>query len=83
MFWLSGNLATMACGLPYAIGAQLAFPDRRVVPDESPHCTGGVGLLGTRPSREALEGCDTSLIVDSSFPYTEFYPNPGQARCVH
>jgi pyruvate dehydrogenase (quinone)/pyruvate oxidase len=27
----SGNLATMACGLPYAIGAQLAYPDRPVV----------------------------------------------------
>jgi len=27
----SGNLATMASGLPYAIGAQIAFPDRRAV----------------------------------------------------
>lgn len=27
----SGNLATMAPGLPYAIGAQVAFPDRRAV----------------------------------------------------
>ena len=27
----SGNLATMASGLPYAIGAQAAFPDRQVV----------------------------------------------------
>jgi pyruvate dehydrogenase (quinone) len=26
----SGNLATMACGLPYAIAAQLAYPDRTV-----------------------------------------------------
>jgi len=52
------------------------------VPDESPYCIGGVGLLGTRPSQEALEGCDTLLIVGSSFPYIEFYPKPGQARCV-
>jgi pyruvate dehydrogenase (quinone)/pyruvate oxidase len=28
---LSGNLATMACGLPYTIGAQVAFPDRQCV----------------------------------------------------
>jgi pyruvate dehydrogenase (quinone) len=28
---LSGNLATMACGLPYAIGAQVAFPERQVI----------------------------------------------------
>ncbi len=31
LYSLSGNLATMACGLPYAIGAQVAFPDRQVV----------------------------------------------------
>jgi pyruvate dehydrogenase (quinone)/pyruvate oxidase len=31
LFSLSGNLATMACGLPYAIGAQVAFPERQVV----------------------------------------------------
>jgi len=31
MFSLSGNLATMACALPYAIGAQVAYPDRQVV----------------------------------------------------
>jgi pyruvate dehydrogenase (quinone) len=28
-FSLSGTLATMACGLPYAIAAQIAFPDRQ------------------------------------------------------
>ena len=31
MFSCSGNLATMAPGLPYAIGAQAAYPDRQVV----------------------------------------------------
>jgi pyruvate dehydrogenase (quinone) len=41
-----------------------------------------VGLLGTRPSQDALEGCDTLLIAGSSFPYIEFYPKPGQARAV-
>ena len=52
------------------------------VPDGSPYTTGGVGLLGTRPSQEALEGCDTLLIVGSSFPYIEFYPDPGKAKSV-
>jgi len=52
------------------------------VPDESPYTTGGVGLLGTRPSQEAFESCDTLLIVGSSFPYVEFYPKPGQAKAV-
>src|SRR5262249_25375123 len=31
MCTLSGNLATMACGLPYAVGAQVAYPGRQVV----------------------------------------------------
>lgn len=31
MFSCSGNLATMAPGLPYAIGAQVAYPDRQVI----------------------------------------------------
>jgi pyruvate dehydrogenase (quinone) len=39
-------------------------------------------MLGTLPSQEALESCDTLLIVGSSFPYIEFYPKPGSARCV-
>src|SRR6187551_3784162 len=52
------------------------------VPDDSAYTTGSVGLLGTRPSQDALESCDTLLIVGSSFPYIEFYPKPGQARAV-
>jgi pyruvate dehydrogenase (quinone) len=66
------------------LGAPIAKPilGKACVPDESPYCTGGVGLLGTRPSQDALEGCDTLLIVGSSFPYIEFYPKRGQARCV-
>jgi pyruvate dehydrogenase (quinone)/pyruvate oxidase len=31
MHAVSGNLASMACGLPYAIAAQIAYPDRPVV----------------------------------------------------
>jgi pyruvate dehydrogenase (quinone) len=66
------------------LGAPIAKPilGKACVPDDSPYCTGGVGLLGTLPSQEALEECDTLLIVGSSFPYIEYYPKPGQARCV-
>src|SRR5439155_2825071 len=53
-----------------------------VVPDDSPFTTGGIGLLGTRPSQEALEECDGLLIVGSSFPYIDYYPKPGQAVAV-
>ena len=52
------------------------------VADTSPYTTGGIGLLGTAPSEDAMSECDTLLIVGSSFPYIEFYPKPGQAKCV-
>jgi pyruvate dehydrogenase (quinone) len=55
---------------------------KAVVPDNSPYTTGGVGLLGTAPSQDALHECDTLLIAGSSFPYLEFYPKPGQAKTV-
>jgi pyruvate dehydrogenase (quinone) len=44
--------------------------------------TGSIGLLGTRPSYEMMQDCDTLLIVGSSFPYTQFLPEFGQARAV-
>jgi pyruvate dehydrogenase (quinone)/pyruvate oxidase len=59
-----------------------ALLGKGALPEDSPYATGGVGLLGTRPSQDALEGCDALLIVGSSFPYIEYYPQPGQARCV-
>jgi len=52
------------------------------VPDDSPYVTGAIGVVGTRPSQEAMEGCDALVIVGSSFPYIEFLPQPGQAACV-
>ena len=52
------------------------------VPDDSPYTTGGLGLLGTLPSEEAMQECDTLLIVGSTLPYIEFYPEIGQAKCV-
>lgn len=52
------------------------------VPDDSPYTTGGIGLLGTKPSQEALEECDTLLMIGTSFPYIEFLPKPGAARGV-
>jgi pyruvate dehydrogenase (quinone) len=55
---------------------------KAVVPDDSPFTTGGIGLLGTAPSQDALEECDTLLIAGSGFPYLEFYPKPGQAKGV-
>jgi pyruvate dehydrogenase (quinone)/pyruvate oxidase len=59
-----------------------ALLGKAAVPDDSPFTTGGLGLLGSRPSPDALEHCDGLLIVGSSFPYIEFLPKPGQARAV-
>src|SRR3989440_1121995 len=59
-----------------------ALRGKAAVPDDSPFTTGGIGLLGTKPSQEAMEDCDTIVIVGSSFPYMEFMPKPGQARGV-
>ncbi|MFN8504206.1 thiamine pyrophosphate-dependent enzyme [Kouleothrix sp.] len=59
-----------------------ALLGKGAVPDGAPYTTGGIGLLGTAPSQDALRECDTLVIVGSSFPYLEFYPKPGQARCV-
>ena len=59
-----------------------ALLGKAAVPDDSPYTTGPVGLLGTKPSQEALEACDTLLMVGTSFPYIEFLPKPGQARAV-
>ena len=66
------------------LGAPIIKPllGKGLVPDDHPLTTGGIGLLGTAPSQEALEECDTLIIAGSSFPYLEFYPKPGQARAV-
>jgi hypothetical protein len=52
------------------------------VPDDSRYTTGGIGLLGIKPSQAAIENCDTLLLIGTSFPYIEFYPKPGRARGV-
>ncbi len=59
-----------------------ALLGKSCVPDNSPYTTGGLGLLGTLPSQDAMEECDTLFIIGTSLPYIEFYPKPGQAKCV-
>ena len=72
------------CELAEKVGGPIVKPllGKAVVPDDSPYTTGGIGLLGTAPSQDAMKECDTLIIVGSSFPYMEFYPKPGQAKCV-
>jgi pyruvate dehydrogenase (quinone) len=63
-------------------GVAKALLGKAAVPDDLPFVTGSIGLLGTRPSWEMMQGCDTLLMVGSSFPYSEFLPEEGQARGV-
>ena len=63
-------------------GVAKALLGKAAVPDDLPFVTGSIGLLGTRPSCELMKGCDTLLMVGSSFPYSEFLPEEGKARGV-
>jgi pyruvate dehydrogenase (quinone) len=63
-------------------GVAKALLGKAVLPDDLPFVTGAIGLLGTRPSWELMSECDTLLMVGSSFPYSEFLPEEGQARGV-
>lgn len=63
-------------------GVAKALLGRAVVPDDLPFVTGSVGLLGSIPSYEMMENCDTLFMIGTSFPYVEFLPKEGQAKCV-
>ena len=66
------------------VGAPIIKPllGKAVVPDDHPYTTGGIGLLGTAPSQEVLQECDTLILAGTSFPYMEFYPKPGRAKAI-
>lgn len=51
-----------------------ALLGKAVIPDDDPYTTGGLGLLGTSPSQDAMQECDTLIMVGTSFPYLEYYP---------
>jgi pyruvate dehydrogenase (quinone) len=66
----------LGCGVAKALNGRAALPDTL------PYVTGSIGLLGTKPSDDMMENCDTLLMVGSSFPYSEWLPPEGQARGV-
>jgi pyruvate dehydrogenase (quinone) len=63
-------------------GVAKALLGKAAVPDDLPFVTGSIGLLGTKPSWDLMQDCDTLLMVGSSFPYAEFLPEEGAARGV-
>ena len=85
---VAGSGARGAGDLVERLADRLAAPiikpllGKDVVPDDSPYVTGGIGMLGSRASQEALAACDALVMIGSSFPYMEFLPKPGQAAVV-
>jgi pyruvate dehydrogenase (quinone) len=63
-------------------GVAKALNGRAALPDDLPFVTGPIGLLGSKPTDDMMENCDTLLMVGSSFPYSEWLPPEGQARGV-
>jgi len=63
-------------------GVAKALLGKAALPDDLPYVTGAIGLLGTKPSWDMMANCDTLLMVGTSFPYSEFLPEEGQARGV-
>ena len=63
-------------------GVAKALLGRTVLSDDLPYVTGSIGLLGSTASYELMENCDALLMVGTSFPYAEWLPKEGQAKCV-
>jgi pyruvate dehydrogenase (quinone) len=63
-------------------GVAKALLGKDVIPDDLPFVTGSIGLLGTEPTNKMIESCDTLFMIGTSFPYSEWLPKPGQAKCV-
>jgi pyruvate dehydrogenase (quinone) len=78
------HAATEVVQVADALGAGVAkaLNGRAALPDDLPFVTGSIGLLGTKPSSDMMDGCDTLLMIGTSFPYSEWLPEPGQARGV-
>jgi len=53
---------------------------KAVIPDDSPYTTGGIGLLGTKPTAELMDDIDTLFMIGTNFPYTKHLPAPGKVR---
>ncbi len=70
--------------LAETLGAPIvkALLGKGVVPDNHPYTTGGLGLLGTGPSVEAMDDCDALILIGTSFPYMEYLPDPEKCKGV-
>src|SRR5689334_11764501 len=78
------HAADVVIAVAEALGAGVAkaLLGKSVLPDDLPCVTGAIGLLGTRPSSDLMNECDTLLMVGTGFPWSEFLPKNGAARAV-
>ena len=67
-----------------ALGAPIVktLPGKAAVPDDSPYTTGGIGLLGTKPSEDLMDEIDTLFLVGTNFPYTKHLPSSVRAAQI-
>ncbi|HEY3856734.1 MAG TPA: thiamine pyrophosphate-requiring protein [Verrucomicrobiae bacterium] len=79
---LGASESVISCADLLGAGVAKALLGRAALPDGLSFVTGSIGLLGTKPSWDLMQECDTLLLVGTSFPYSEFLPKEGQARCV-
>ena len=63
-------------------GVAKALLGKDVLPDDLPYVTGSIGLLGTKPSSDMMDGCDTLLMIGTGFPWAEFLPADGTVKAV-
>ena len=63
-------------------GVAKALLGKAALPDDLPYVTGSIGMLGTRPSWQLMDHCDTLLMIGTTMPYGEFLPQEGKARAV-
>jgi pyruvate dehydrogenase (quinone) len=63
-------------------GVAKALLGKDVLPDDLPFVTGAIGLLGTEPSWNLMQECDTLLMVGTGFPWAEFLPKDEKVRAV-
>jgi len=53
------------------------FRGKELMAYDDPHWIGGLGMIGTRPSYDAVQDCDLLLMVGTDYPYSNYLPAHG------
>ncbi|WIE80548.1 thiamine pyrophosphate-requiring protein [Curtobacterium sp. MCSS17_016] len=63
-------------------GIITALRGKDVIPSDVPFHTQQLGLLGSLPSINQVQGCDTLVLLGTNYPYGEFMPASGTVRAI-